>query len=126
MGANLSLTGRNKDRLEETFSQCNNIRQNDAQKIVRFDGDISNETDVQKLMEFTLKQFNRLDVVVNNAGIIEFGTIETTSLEQYDRVMNVNLRSIYHLLILAVPHLIETKGIRVYVLEIFPKCRLLR
>lgn len=38
------------------------------------------------------------------------GSIENTSMEQYDRVMNTNMRSIYHLTMLAVPHLITTQG----------------
>lgn len=61
-------------------------------------------------MEKTINEHKRLDVLVNNAGIIEMGTIETTSLEQYDRIMNLNLRAIYHLTMLAVPYLIQTKG----------------
>ena len=47
---------------------------------------------------------------MNNAGILEFGSIEETSLDQYDRVMGVNVRSMYHLTMLAVPHLIVTGG----------------
>ena len=47
---------------------------------------------------------------VNNAGILEFGSIEQTSLEQYDRVMGMNVRSMYHLTMLAVPHLILSQG----------------
>ena len=47
---------------------------------------------------------------MNNAGVIELGSIENTSMEQYDRVMNINIRSMYHLTMLAVPSLIETKG----------------
>lgn len=47
---------------------------------------------------------------MNCAGIIELGSIENTSLDQYDRLFNVNVRSIYYLTMLAVPHLIQTKG----------------
>ena len=47
---------------------------------------------------------------MNNAGILELGSIEDTSLDQYDRVMGVNVRSMYHLTMLAVPHLILTRG----------------
>ena len=47
---------------------------------------------------------------MNNAGILEYGSIEDTSLDQYDRVMGMNVRSMYHLTMLAVPHLIETRG----------------
>lgn len=47
---------------------------------------------------------------VNNAGILERGSIESTSLEQYDRVMNINIRSIYHLTMLLVNHLKTSRG----------------
>ncbi|KYN03098.1 putative L-xylulose reductase [Cyphomyrmex costatus] len=50
------------------------------------------------------------DVLINNAGIVDIGTIETSSLEQYDNIMNVNVRSVFQLTALAVPHLIKTKG----------------
>ena len=51
-----------------------------------------------------------LDILVNNAGVLETGTIETTSLEQYDRVMNVNIRSVFALTRLCAPHLIAAQG----------------
>ena len=51
-----------------------------------------------------------LDILVNNAGILEMGTIENTSLEQYDRIMNTNVRAVYQLTMLAVPHLVKTRG----------------
>lgn len=47
---------------------------------------------------------------MNNAGIIAAGGIEDTSLAQYDRVMRLNMRSIYQTTMLAAPHLITTKG----------------
>ncbi len=46
----------------------------------------------RKIVEETIKEFGRLDILVNNAGVIELGTIENTTLEQYDRVMNINMR----------------------------------
>merc|ERR1719431_1379203 len=54
--------------------------------------------------------FGQVDVLVNNAGVLEMGSIENTSLDQYDRVMNVNVRAVYNLMMLAVPHLIKTQG----------------
>jgi NAD(P)-dependent dehydrogenase (short-subunit alcohol dehydrogenase family) len=72
--------------------------------------DVSKETDVKRIVDSTIDKFGKLDILVNNAGIIEFGSIENTSLEQYDRVMNINVRCVYHLTMLAVPHLIKTTG----------------
>ena len=57
-----------------------------------------------------MERFGRIDILVNNAGILEMGSIENTSLEQYDRVMDVNVRAVYHLTMLSVPHLIKSKG----------------
>jgi NAD(P)-dependent dehydrogenase (short-subunit alcohol dehydrogenase family) len=71
---------------------------------------LTSEKDTSSILDSTISHFGRLDVLVNNAGILEMGTIENTSLEQYDRVFNTNVRSIYHLTQLAVPHLIKTKG----------------
>lgn len=47
---------------------------------------------------------------VNNAGIVAKGTIETTSLESFDKVMRINTRAVFYLTSLAVPYLTETKG----------------
>jgi len=68
------------------------------------------DAEVTKIVDSTIEKFGRLDVLVNCAGISERGTTETTSLDQYDSIMNVNVRAIYHLTMLCVPHLIETRG----------------
>jgi NAD(P)-dependent dehydrogenase (short-subunit alcohol dehydrogenase family) len=47
---------------------------------------------------------------VNSAGIQIPGSIETAKLEDYDKQMNTNVRSLFVLTQLAVPHLIKTKG----------------
>ena len=57
-----------------------------------------------------MDKFGKLDVLVNNAGVLEMGSIENTSLEQYDRVMGTNMRAVYHLTMMAVPHLETTRG----------------
>uniref|UniRef100_A0A336MQF8 CSON004864 protein n=1 Tax=Culicoides sonorensis TaxID=179676 RepID=A0A336MQF8_CULSO len=106
LGASLSLIGRKLENLNKVAEEC---AKNGAQPYV-IQGDITKETDNVKIIDETLKKYGKLDVLVNNAGIIETGTIETTSMEQYDRVMNTNIRSIYHLSMLAVPHLIKTQG----------------
>ncbi|GCC40180.1 hypothetical protein chiPu_0024036, partial [Chiloscyllium punctatum] len=73
-------------------------------------GDLTDEATVEKVVEETLNHYGRLDVLVNSAGILHMGTIETTSMEHFDQVMNVNVRSVYNLTRLAVPHLIQSQG----------------
>ncbi|KAK2150223.1 hypothetical protein NP493_2838g00006 [Ridgeia piscesae] len=108
LGAKLALTGRNEENLKKTVEQCEKELPTNKPLLVL--GDLSKETDTKSIMEKTVKHYGKLDVLVNNAGILEFGSIEDTSLDQYDRVMGVNVRSMYHLTMLAVPHLIDTRG----------------
>lgn len=104
LGAFLSLSGRNVANLKQVESNCQ------AKHCFTISGDVTKESDTERIFNETIKRYGKLDVLINNAGILESGTIENTSLEQYDRVMNTNIRSIYHLTMLAVPHLIESKG----------------
>ncbi|KAG4080333.1 hypothetical protein HA402_010825 [Bradysia odoriphaga] len=103
-GARLILNGRNVDSLTSVAESCG------SSNAFVVPGDVTKESDNENLISETIKKYNRLDVLINNAGILESGSIETTSLEQFDRVMSTNIRSIYNLTMLAVPHLIKTQG----------------
>ena len=110
LGANLVLSGRSEANLQHTADECVRSRPTGAEPPLLVIADMCSEADVARLVDTTIKKFGRLDILVNSAGIIEFGSIETTSLEQYDRMMNVTVRSAYQLTMLCVPHLIATRG----------------
>lgn len=107
LGGQLVIVGRNVDKLKET---ADNIIAAGGAPALQLQADMDKESDVAKIVPDTLKKFGKLNVLVNNAGIIELGSIENTSLGQYDRVMNTNVRSLYQLTALATPELIKTKG----------------
>ena len=105
LGATLALSGRNVENLEKVANECEG-----AKKPLLIKADLGIEEDTKLVLDKTISELGKIDILINNAGVLEMGTIENTSLEQYDRVMNVNLRAVYHLTMLATPHLIETKG----------------
>lgn len=72
--------------------------------------DIRETSQVERLVNETAENFGRIDVLVNAAGIIASGTIENTTLDDWDKMMNINLRSIFHLMQICVPHLEKTQG----------------
>jgi NAD(P)-dependent dehydrogenase (short-subunit alcohol dehydrogenase family) len=71
-------------------------------------GDAGSEADIERAVNATLAQFGRLDVVFANAAIHRFGTVLTTSPEDWDRMIGVNLRGPFLLARAALPHLIAT------------------
>ena len=63
--------------------------------IVGVEADVSKVDELQKLVDAAVKAFGRLDVMVNNAGIeTRTGVLDTTE-QQYDRVMDINLKSAF-------------------------------
>lgn len=107
-GAWLVLVGRNVENLRAVAAKC--LPTHGAPNSLQIVADVTNEADVKRIIDTTIEKFEKLHVLVNNAGILKRGSIENGTFEDYDTVMNVNVRSIFHLTQLAVPHLIATKG----------------
>lgn len=107
-GAWLVLVGRNEENLKSVAAKC--IPTHGAPEPLQIVADVTNEADAKRIIDTAIEKFKKLHVLVNNAGIVKQGSIVTGTLEDYDTVMNVNVRSIFHLTQLAVPHLIATKG----------------
>ena len=103
-GAKVAFVAR---RRQELTSITSNLNPSHVEIIA---ADVTNEQDRQRIISQTLKRFGGIDVLVNAAGIIGNGTIENTTLEQWDTMMDVNLRSIFRLTQLALPSIIERKG----------------
>ena len=104
--AHVVALGRNSKvlrEIEETIGKAGG-------KPMTIAADVTNESEMETAISRAIEHFGRLDVVVNAAGHISNGTIENTSLAAWDAMMSVNLRAVFHLMQLATPHLIKTKG----------------
>jgi len=99
-GGKVAAAGRKKDVLAKIAAP--NIR--------TYAVDLLNEPETAAFVQNVLNDFGRIDVLVNAAGIIASGTIENTTLSDYDLMMNINVRSVFQLTQLALPSIIERKG----------------
>ncbi|MBQ7785574.1 MAG: SDR family oxidoreductase [Clostridia bacterium] len=105
MGANVvvnSLSG-------SAQSACGEIIANGG-KAIFVRGDVGLETDCRRIVDETVKAFGRIDVLVNAAGIVVDGSVETALMEDWDRSMNTNVKSVFMMSRFAMPYLRETKG----------------
>jgi NAD(P)-dependent dehydrogenase (short-subunit alcohol dehydrogenase family) len=72
--------------------------------------DLTKEIARTNLVGAAIEKFGGIDVLVNAAGIIGNGTIENTTPDEWDRMLDINLRSMFRLTQLALPSIIERKG----------------
>jgi len=100
------LVARDRNRLKDVASK---IKQNGGDAEV-FPADITNQQKMKECVDKTLEIYSGIDILVNSAGIIANGTIEDTKMEDWDYMMDINLRSVFHLIQLSLPSLIERKG----------------
>ena len=75
--------------------------------------DVSNYQDAAKLVEETVNHFGRLDILVNNAGITRDSTFKKLSEEDWRKVIDVNLNSVYNTTSKALPHILESDAGRI-------------
>lgn len=106
----VAINGRNLIKLQKTSDQCiaNGLSPEQVLIVV---GDVSQEQDAKDIVKKTIAHFGKLDILVNNAGTLSgITSLENTSLEEWDRIMNTNLRAVFHLMKLCAPHLKKTQG----------------
>ena len=72
--------------------------------------DILEIKQVERVITETIEAFGKIDILVNAAGIIGNGSIETTALDEWDKMLNINLRSVFFIMQKCVPHLEKTRG----------------
>jgi len=92
-GANVVITARHAADLESAVTELNAI---DRGQAVGFSCDVRDHLEVRSLVENVIKTFKRIDVLVNNAGIGIFGSVEETSPEDFRAVIETNLFGVYH------------------------------
>jgi 3-oxoacyl-[acyl-carrier protein] reductase len=80
-------------------------------KAVAVGGDVSKATDAQGLIDAAIKNFGRLDILVNNSGVYEFSPIESFTEEQFHKIFNINVLGLLLTTQAAVPHLGEGASI---------------
>ena len=104
--AQVAAIGRNELALGDVNDDITNM----GGTVLTIAADVTSSDDIRSAVDKAISAFDRLDVLVNAAGHISSGTIENTSMSAWDAMMNVNLRAVFHLMQLCVPHLIKTKG----------------
>lgn len=105
-GAKVVCVGRKTEALSDVERR---IRELGAEPLT-IQADLSRDEEADRVIEQAVQTFGGIDVLVNAAGHLSNGTIENTSLEAWDAMLNVNVRAVFQLMQKALPSLIERRG----------------
>ena len=105
-GARIALVGRDVEALEAVAGEIGK----QGSEAFAVAADVTNESDAERAVAASVERFGAVDVLVNAAGGLANGTIENTTLAAWDAMIDVNLRAVFHLMQLAIPHLETRQG----------------
>ena len=105
-GAEVVCIGRKPGALKDVEQTIRDL----GAEVLTIEADLSEVEQAEQAVKRATEVFGGIDVLVNAAGHISTGTIENTSLEAWDDMMNVNVRAAFQLMQKAVPSLIERRG----------------
>ena len=105
-GAKVVGVGRKTEALSDLEKK---IRETGAE-VLTIEADLSEVQEAERAVQRALEVFGGIDILVNAAGHLSTGTIENTSLEAWDDMMDVNVRAVFQLMQKALPSLIERRG----------------
>ncbi len=88
-GASLVLTARRQDRLEQLVAEAKQL----GSKAVFVIGDAREEEIARRTAEQAMKSFGRIDILINNAGVGNYKNLVDTSADEYDDMMDSNMRT---------------------------------
>ncbi len=104
-GADLVLAGRKPEPLENTAQK---IRAETGRRCITAPTDVTNPEQVAKLIEATIAEYGRIDILINNAGKGSHRPLRTMSPELWQKDVNLNLNAAFYVSQAAFPHLKES------------------
>jgi meso-butanediol dehydrogenase/(S,S)-butanediol dehydrogenase/diacetyl reductase len=108
-GANLIVTGRRSALGKAVETECRQrLALSGAETgvgCVFVEADHTKLEDCQRVVDVALKEFNRIDILFNNAGIVTKGTADSTSEEVWQDTLNINVTAMWHMCKLVIPQM---------------------
>jgi len=102
-GAAVALVARRIDRLEDLAAKL----KSEGASVLPIQADVANRDEAYEAVDRVAAEFGRLDTVINNAGVMLVGPIENAPVEEWERMVNVNLLGLLYCSKAALPHLLK-------------------
>lgn len=104
-GYKVAISGRNIDTVNEAIAELGY-----TDNILAIQSDVRKYEDEEKAVELIVQKFGKLDIVIANAGVGIFSSVEEMSLEDWNTMIDTNLTGVFHTLKASVKQLKQHKG----------------
>ncbi|TMV88970.1 SDR family oxidoreductase [Thioclava sp. BHET1] len=106
LGAKVALGARRTERLDALVDEITAA----GGEAIAVATDVTKMDDVQKLVDMAVEAYGRIDVIINNAGLMPLSSIESLKIDEWDRMIDVNIRGVLHGIAAALPHMKAQKS----------------
>jgi NADP-dependent 3-hydroxy acid dehydrogenase YdfG len=103
-GATVAVAARRLDRLERLVEEIDD----GGGKALAIEADVTDRAAAEALVERTVKELGRLDTVINNAGVMLLGPSLSADIEEWERMVDINVKGLLYVAKAALPHLIKS------------------
>lgn len=108
-GAKVALFGSRKETVDVAIAKLK--EENSEFSVIGFYPKLTSEVEVKSAFDSVKNEFGKIDVLINNAGISSHTKLLDFSEEEYDKIADLNIKSVFVCSKVAVPYLTETKGV---------------
>ena len=105
-GARVVLAARRAERIETLVAEISR----GGGKALAVATDVTKQEDMRKLANLAVERFGRIDVLVNNAGVMPLSPVERLKVDEWDRMIDVNLRGVLYGIAAVLPHMKAEKS----------------
>ena len=108
-GLNVVISSKSQPSVDNVIQEILDKFPSKKENILGLKCDVSKYSDVKSLVEVSVKTFGRIDVLVNNAGIVYYKSIMNTTEEEWDKTIDTNLKGTFLFTKEVLPYMIENK-----------------
>ncbi|QMW02806.1 SDR family oxidoreductase [Spirosoma foliorum] len=105
-GVNVGIAARRIDRLQNLVQE---IEQNGGTGVI-LEMDVTDKNSAQKGVEKLIASFGRIDILINNAGLMQVADIDSLKTDEWDRMIDVNIKGVLNTTAAALPFLMQQKS----------------
>jgi NADP-dependent 3-hydroxy acid dehydrogenase YdfG len=106
LGATVVLGARREDRIKSLANELNN----NGGKALAIKTDVTNHEQVKGLVDTAVQEYGRIDVMINNAGVMPQSPLERLRIDEWDKMIDVNIKGVLYGIAAALPYMRQQKS----------------